>query len=78
MAKAPKAAHRLHQLIESLRHFQRDNQQSHSEREDAIAQALDARDFMAAPAKLLVVAYVFVDQFFTDHFLSIGGSMSND
>ena len=45
----------LEQLREGLRHFARENEQSHREGEDAIGQPLQARDLCAAEAEALGV-----------------------
>src|ERR1700686_2003402 len=66
-------SHRVHQLTERPGHFQRDHQQGHGKCEHRITQTLNARDLMAAPAKLLVIANAFVDQFFSNHVGLIAG-----
>src|SRR5207253_3823925 len=47
-----KAANGRHQLGKGLGYFQRNDQQRDGKRKDRVAQPLDARHFMAAPAKL--------------------------
>ncbi len=65
--KSAKAAHRVHQLTKGPRDFKRHDQQRNGESEHGIAQPFGTRDFMAAPAKLLVVPYPTIDQLFAKH-----------
>ena len=46
-----KAAHVGQQLAKCVRHLQRDHQQGQREAEDHVAEGLDARDLVAAPAE---------------------------
>src|SRR5437764_116253 len=50
--KRSEAVHRFSQFIECLRHFKRNNQQSNCKREHGIAQAFNARNLVATPAKV--------------------------
>src|SRR5690242_1700149 len=57
----------MHQLLERLGHFQRDNQQGHRESEHRIAEAFNARYFVTAPTELHAIADAPVDKFFSNH-----------
>ena len=53
-AEREEAVHHLAQLAERLRYLERDDEQRDREREYGVAQPLDSRDVVAAPAKPMV------------------------
>src|SRR6185295_5589774 len=56
--KRAKAAHRMSQLAEGLRHFKGNYQQGDGERKNSVAETFNSRDLMAAPAKFPVLPNV--------------------
>ena len=49
-------AHHVQQAFEGVRHFERHHQQRHGEGKHRVGESLDARDFVAAPAEVLLAS----------------------